>query len=379
MDITSYLRESFKFLEDSQQWLLQVFLVLVAVLFFNYFQRRFLRRLKDRFEKTDNTWDDAMVDALGRPMTLLIWILGVAFAAQIVQDATKAEIFSVFSPARDVGVIACLTWFLVRFFSNAEDNILAMSEKRGKPLDKTTADAVTKILRLSVIITAVLVTLQTLGFSVSGVMAFGGIGGIAVGFAAKDLLANFFGGLMIYFDRPFKIGDWIRSPDREIEGTVENIGWRLTTVRTFDKRPIYIPNSSFANITVENPSRMSHRRIYEKIGIRYEDASHMPSIIHDVKQMLLKHDEIDTTQTMIVNFNSYGSSSLDFFVYTFTKTTEWVYFHEVKQDVLLKIYDIIVRHGADIAFPTTTLNTSESAPLGLKQHLPITEVSVSER
>ena len=96
-------------------------------------------------------------------------------------------------------------------------------------------DAITKLLQMFVIITATLVVLQTLGVSVSGVLALGGIGGLAIGFAAKDLLANFFGGLMLYLDRPFAVGDWIRSPDREIEGDVEQIGWRLTRIRTFDK------------------------------------------------------------------------------------------------------------------------------------------------
>ena len=105
-----------------------------------------------------------------------------------------------------------------------------------------------KLLRLSVAITAFLVIIQTLGYSVSGLLAFGGVGGLAVGFAAKDLLANFFfGGLMIHLDRPFTIGDWISSTDREIEGVVENIGWRLTIIRAFDKRPIYIPNSLFTD------------------------------------------------------------------------------------------------------------------------------------
>ena len=371
MDISTYLKESFQFIEHGQQWMLQVFFVVLSVLVFNFFQKRFLRKLSFRLEKTDNTWDDAFINAIGRPLTLLVWILGVAFAAQIAQEATKAEIFSAFVPARDVGVITCFSWFLIRFFNNAEDNILRLAEKRGKTIDKTTADAVNKLLRASVIITAVLVALQTLGFSVSGVMAFGGIGGIAVGFAAKDLLANFFGGVMIYLDRPFKVGDWIRSPDREIEGTVEGIGWRLTTVRTFDKRPIYIPNASFANITVENPSRMSHRRIYEKIGVRYEDATKLQGIIDDVKKMLQAHEEIDSTQTLIVNFNRYEAYSLEFFVYTFTKTTNWVYFHEVKQDILLKIYDIIAAHGADIAFPTTTLNTSEKFPVEIRNPEPV--------
>ena len=140
------------------------------------------------------------------------------------------------------------------------------------------------------LILVILTVMQLFDYSVSGLLAFGGIGGIAVGFAAKDLLANFFGGLMIYLDRPFSVGDWIRSPDKEIEGTVEDIGWRLTRIRTFDKRPLYIPNSIFASISVENPSRMSNRRIYEKIGIRYDDMSKMNTIVTEVKLMLQKHE-----------------------------------------------------------------------------------------
>ena len=160
---------------------------------------------------------------------------------------------------------------------------------------------------------------------------------------------------MIYLDRPFDVGDWIRSPDKEIEGTVENIGWRLTRIRTFDKRPLYVPNSVFTSIAVENPQRMTNRRIYETIGIRYDDAGKMAAITHDVKQMLREHPEIDTNLTMIVNFVKFAPSSLDFFVYTFTKTTEWIRFHEIKEDVMLKILEIIEQHGAESAFPTSTI------------------------
>ena len=184
-----------------------------------------------------------------------------------------------------------------------------------------------------------------------------------MGFAAKDLLANFFGGLMIYLDRPFSVGDWVRSPDKEIEGTVEDIGWRLTRIRTFDKRPLYIPNSSFASISVENPSRMSNRRIYETVGIRYADINAMGSIVDQVTAMLIKHPEIDTQQTMIVNFNRFSASSLDFFVYTFTKTTDWIEFHKIKQDILLQVAAIIEANQAEIAFPTSTLHIETEADL----------------
>ena len=111
--------------------------------------------------------------------------------------------------------------------------------------------ALAKLGYIVVGITGLLTLLQTLGLSISGLMAFGGMGGIAVGFAAKDILANFFGGLFIYTDRPFSVGDWIRSPDRDIEGTVEKIGWRVTRIRTFDKRPLYIPKEPSGPAAVE--------------------------------------------------------------------------------------------------------------------------------
>ncbi|SVD04927.1 uncharacterized protein METZ01_LOCUS357781, partial [marine metagenome] len=240
-------------------------------------------------------------------------------------------------------------YFLYRFIEEAESAFICDGA------DVTTANAVGKLLRISVIITAVLTILQTLGVSISGVLAFGGVGGIAVGFAAKDLLANFFGGLMIYLDRPFAVGDWIRSPDREIEGTVEHIGWRLTIIRTFDYRPLYVPNSVFATIALENPSRMLNRRIYETIGLRYDDVAKVQTIVDDVKQMLQEHPEIDTSKTLMVNFNAFGPSSLDFFIYTFTRTTNWIDYHGIKEQVLLKVYEIIDKHGGEIAFPTQTL------------------------
>ena len=198
--------------------------------------------------------------------------------------------------------------------------------------------------------------LQAFGVSVSGVLAFGGIGGIAIGFAARDLLANFFGALMIFLDRPFSVGDWVRSPDRDIEGTVEDIGWRLTRIRTFDKRPLYLPNSIFSSLAVENPSRMYNRRIYETIGLRYDDIGAMEAIVAGVREMLQQSDEIDQRQVLMVNFVTFGPSSVDFFVYAFTRTVDWQTYHEVKQRILLNIAQIIEQHDAEIAFPTRTLH-----------------------
>ena len=344
-------------------WIVHIFVVVFVTLFVDFFQRIVLRKLEKRFKLTANYWDDALTIAAKKPVSLLIWVVGLYIAASIAGHEADSVVFDYIGPLRDVLVIVAITWFLVRFIRQAELGLIESNKDKEDAVDITTVDAIAKLLRLSVLITAALVALQTLGFSISGVLAFGGVGGIAVGFAARDLLANFFGGLTIYLDRPFSVGDWIRSPDRNIEGTVEKIGWRLTIIRTFDKRPLYVPNSTFTSIAVENPSRMSHRRIYETIGVRYDDADKLPAIVEDVIKMLKEHPEIDDSQTLIVNFNTFAASSLDFFVYTFTHTTNWVKYHEVKQDVLFKILSIISQHGAEVAFPTSTVHVPEQLKL----------------
>lgn len=330
------------------------FIVVLGTLTLRYVLRLAFNHLARQFARTKNLYDDAFLDAARKPLGWLILIFGVMWAAEILGEGTDYELLDLIAPGRQVAVIAVLAWFAVRFIRFIEHHV-ADGQYRSQPVDQATANAVGKLLRAAVIITALLTILQALGFSISGVLAFGGIGGIAVGFAARDLLANFFGGLMIFLDRPFSVGDWIRSPDRDIEGTVEEIGWRLTRIRTFDQRPLYVPNAVFANITVENPSRMLNRRIKEIIGVRYDDVGALPSILSDVRTYLRDHADIDQSKTLMVHFDKFGDSSLDFFIYTFTRTTVWTEFHAIKERVLFDIAAIIERHGAEVAFPTRTV------------------------
>ncbi|PKM22255.1 MAG: mechanosensitive ion channel protein MscS [Gammaproteobacteria bacterium HGW-Gammaproteobacteria-14] len=340
---------------ETRIWMTQVFLVVFATVATNFILMRLIDIAEYMVEKTQSLWDDALLEAARIPVRLFVWTIGLAFAADILHGVTETELFGYLPQVRSVAYIVIIAMFFTRFIGYTEHNIVDPA-RMDKPMDRTTAKAIAKLLRVSVMITAGLIVLQELGYSISGVMAFGGIGGIAIGFAAKDLLANFFGGMMIYLDKPFVVGDWVRSPDRQIEGTVEDIGWRLTRIRTFDKRPLYIPNSMFASIVVENPSRMTNRRIFENLGIRYSDGHLMKAICDDVRDMLKAHPDIEHDQTIIVHFNRYGDSHLEFMVYAFTKTSEWVPFHAVKEDVLLKVMAIIEKHGAEFAFPTRTLH-----------------------
>lgn len=344
-------------------WMLQVFGVVLVTLIAGAVARKGIRKLVEKTRLTSNVFDDVLFEAMLGPTRGLVWIIGIAFAAHIVGRQTDAALFDAVDSVRDVGIIGMIMWFGLRFVRLYEARYVEVREAAGESVDRTFVAAISKLFRASIIITAALVVLQSMGINIAGLLAFGGVGGIAVGLAARDMMANFFGGLTIYLDRPFSVGDWIRSPDQEIEGTVEEVGWRRTVIRTFDKRPLYVPNAVFTTISVENPSRMTHRRIHETVGVRYDDVAVVPAILADVRKYLNENPDIDPEQTLMVNFNQFGPSSMDFFIYTFTRTTVWTEFHEVKERVLLKVSEIIASHGAEVAFPTTTVHVPDQLTL----------------
>jgi MscS family membrane protein len=346
---------------QESHWMLPVFFTVLLTVIVGALSRAVLRRIKQRLAKTRTPWDEPALAAAEKPLLALIWVLGLNVACNLIASRTEAPLFEYADAVRAVLLIAIIAWFLLRFVSAVEATVVTPPGGGVPMADVTTARAVAKVLRISVLVTAALILLQRLGYSVSGVLAFGGIGGIAVGFAAKDLLANFFGGLMIFLDRPFSIGDWIRSPDRALEGEVEYIGWRLTRIRTSEQRPLYVPNSTFASIAVENVSRMTHRRIEQSVAVRYADRHRLPAIIEEIRAMLQAHPGIAQDQSITVGLDRFNESSLGLLVQAFSRSTEFAEFSRVRQDVFLKVLDILHAGGAAVAFPTRTMIAPDTA------------------
>ncbi len=278
----------------------------------------------------------------------------VVVAAQYVDmAAADFDLNFISTPLVNFITITLIALILMRKLFQLANRLEKKQIKKGS--DPTSARIVARVFKTTVFVIMVLLFGEHFGLSLSGLMAFGGIGGIAIGMAGKDILSNFFSGLMLYFDRPFNIGDWVSSPDRNIEGTVVEIGWRITKIVTFDHRPLYIPNSVFSSISVENPGRMTNRRIKTELGLRYEDSDKIGAIVDDIRTMLQQDENIDTSQTLLVYFDAFADSSLNIMVYCFTKTTVWAEWLAAQQEVYLKIIEIVKRHGADFAFPSQTL------------------------
>ena len=352
-------------------WVIHIFVIVLLTLIIHTLSQKILNRIIKKSKETRTMWDEALFMSVKSPLAVLIWLIGLCMALRLITTLEDTSFYQMIPNIRKLGFLVITTWFAVRFIRNVEQLYIKTCEKTKKEIDKTLVNAASQLLTISVIITSILAGMQVFGVPISGLLAFGGIGGAGIAFASKDLLANFFGGLIVYLDRPFKVGDWIRSPDKNIEGVVEYIGWRVTRIRTFDKRPLYVPNGVFLTLSVEIPSRMHNRRIRTLVGIRYQDAPKMAAIVSDVEAMLKKHPEIDQRQTTFVNFVEFAASSLNFLIYTFTKTTNWVKFQAIQQDILLQVIEIVTAHGAECAFPTQTIHIDSSSQIGLlNEHSP---------
>ncbi len=359
-EVWRYLAELF----GGQIWLLLLLIVFVITLLVDVAFRVAIGGLDRYLVKHRKRFTGTITQSLRAPVSFYIWLSGLILA--MITMMNHFRVFVELKPyltdfKSTLGVIA-VAWFSVRWVRHIEVYLKRL-ERKDSRWDSVTVEAGAKMFKLTVFVVTGLFVLSELGVNLAGLIAFGGVGAMAVGFAAKDVIGNVLGGLMLYWDKPFSTGDWIRSPDKEIEGTVESIGWRLTVVRTFDKRPLYIPNGIFSTISIENPSRMTNRRIKQVIGLRYCDIDKMAAVTSGIKEMLKNHPEIDQDQTTFVNFVAYNSSTLDIMIYTFTKTTVWVRYQEIQEDVLLKIADIVAAHDAEMAFPTRTLYVEDSVKL----------------
>ena len=338
---------------------IQIIIAVAVVFVLNRIIVSFSRRFRRRFKSKKSIWFKSFLHAIELPICVFLWSEVFLFVVHVIANHwSLAEILNQILRFNKVFFVLVTGWILLRWIKYFEKVWMKV-----KGIDEITSglkiDVVGRLFRCIVVIFTIVTIMDVFDINLTAILTFGGIGIAAVGLASKDVVANFFGGFMIYVTRPFALGDWISSPDRNIDGTVSEIGWYMTKIYTLAKRPVYIPNSIFSNVIVMNNTRMLNRRIKETFGVRYKDVDVVDPIVRDVRTMLKTHPEIDQDRVLLVHFISFNSSSLDIQVYVFTKTTDWEEWLNIQQDVFLKISDIVKKHGAQMAFPTRTLDVPE--------------------
>jgi MscS family membrane protein len=331
------------------------FLVLIAALVLKrVFGHIFAKVIFPLAARTKSRYDDQFLAGIRKPAEFLLVIIGLFIAVQILRlPVAPVDLRRGAYALLKTLVTFDIAWALFNLVTLLETFLSGWVSKTESTLDDHLLPFIRKSLRTFIIFIAVIMTIQNLGYSISGLLASLGIGGLAVALAAKDTLSNIFGSLMIILDRPFHIGDWVKAGD--MEGIVEEIGFRSTKIRTFAKTLITVPNNIIANLSVDNISRMPKRRIKLTVGVTYETSpEQMRRAVEAIRTMLRTHPAIDQ-DFFLVNFTDFNASSLDILVYCFTRTTVWGEYLDARQDVCLKIMDILEEHGMEIAFPSRSV------------------------
>ncbi|HHW38431.1 MAG TPA: mechanosensitive ion channel family protein [Bacillales bacterium] len=261
-------------------------------------------------------------------------------------------------------IIIIITWGFYNVASASSIAIMKINKKLNVEIDEILIPFLSKTIRFIIVVISFTIILQEFDYNINSLVAGLGIGGAAVALAAKDALGNFFGGLIIITEKPFSIDDWIVTPT--VEGTVEDITFRSTKIRTFAQALVTVPNATLANEAITNWSKMGKRRITFQLGVAYDTPKEkLENTINKIEDMLNNHPGIHS-DTIFVTLDNYNVNSLDIFLYFFTKTTVWAEYLQIRQDINFKIMEVLEAEGVQVALPTRTLITTKESESMMK-------------
>ena len=328
-----------------------ILILIVAWFARSAFAHTVVRALLKLASKTEHDWDDKLVRAAAEPLKLLPVALGFYFAINVLdlQDDARTVADQVFRSL----IALSIFWSL----SRAVTVVGEIAEPFGHILPSAMVGWLIRIAQVALIAVGVAAVLEIWGVRVAPLLAGLGIFGVAVALGAQDLFKNLIAGAVILIERRFEPGEWIRC-EGVVEGTVEEIGFRSTIVRRFDKGPVHVPNAKLADNPVINFSRMTHRRIKWIVGVEYRTTkAQLETIRAEIERYLLENDAFAKPPevALFVRVDAFAASSIDFLIYTFTKTTNWGEWLALKEAFALEIKRIVEDAGTSFAFPSRTI------------------------
>lgn len=336
------------------QWIGLLFALVLAFIFGRvaaFFSRKVLIKAA-AFTTWD--WDDKIVEATKGPMTTLYAALGfvVSLGFLALADAPEKVVLSV---VKLITIIA-VGWFITRALDVAGEVMLEMFSARQDEVGMAMVPVARKIVKPIVYLLVLIVALQNIGINVAGLLAGLGIGGLALAMASKSTLENMLGGITIAFDRPFKVGDFVKVGD--ILGAVEEVGLRSTRVRTLDRTIVTVPNGQMADSKVENFAKRDRIRLVFNIGVQYDSSlDQVRYIVDEIKRTILQQPKI-VHDGFRVRFIGFGDSALQIEIYVYIDTVDYNEFTAIREELFLIIGGIVEAAGAQFAFPSRTIYTA---------------------
>lgn len=330
--------------------LFAAFIILLLILLLRrFFTNVCMGTFQKLAKRTTTYYDDKIISALKKPVSFGFVVIGLHlfFALIFWETQTIKNILNTL-------IVFDIFWAIIAIANALRGLFHQTTAKFNSELSREMGDFILKMVKILIGGLGLATILQVWGINVTALIASLGLGGLAFALAAKDAASNLFGSFALLADKSIRIGEWIKVGD--VEGVVEAIGMRTTKIRAFNHSLITVPNQLVANTPIENFSRRGIRRIKMNIGLTYTTSSEqITKIVEEIKYMLHNHEGISQDDTLLVNFDSFGDSALKIFIYTFTSTSNWDKYLDIKEDIHLKIMHIIEDNGSSFAFPSQSI------------------------
>lgn len=339
-------------LDGEASWFLTFLVILTLAAVANHFWRWLSTKLQKKYTQKHELIKKSTIQAATLPVSCYIWFVAAVQTLDLISDRFVSESFTnglkyLFT----ISAVLIVGWFLLRINVNIRSVLLERSRNQEIGLDPGKIHGLAKLISVIVVLVMAIVLMDVTGVSLTALVAFGGISGLALAFASQEIIANFFSGIMIHINQPFALGDLISLPTHSIEGTVEEIGWYETCIRSKDKQPIYIPNALFSKAYVINGQRRSHRRINEKISIRHQDLALATPIINEIRHYLSQHEGVDTSQSILVYIDQVSSAAVELHITCLSEYINEAAFLHFRDELIIKAISVIQAHGAEFSIP----------------------------
>jgi len=333
----------------------EIIIGLIIFLFFYVLRRLFARFLINRLSrivlKSANQIDDTIIEVIEGPLKFLPVVIGFFIASSYIEFSSEVQNFIDLMNRSFITIF--IFWLLHQLVIPFSFLIKKFEEKISKPL----VDWTLRGLKILIFILGIVAILELWGIKVGPVIAGLGLFGVAVALGAQDLFKNLISGIMILMERRFTIGDVIHVSG-EVEGVVEQIGFRSTLVRRFDSTPVMVPNFKFAEQSVTNHTRRHHRRIRWIVGLEYRtNTNQLKKIRDEINEEIVSNQNFAKNEntSYFVRIDSFSDSSIDMLVQAFTETNDWGEYLKIKEDLAVKIIKIVEGNKAGFAFPSQSI------------------------
>ncbi len=326
--------------------------ILMALVIRNLFERLIMHYLSRWVKKTKIKWDDLFLESVHKPLGLVALVGFLFLSYSNLQFGVSINLY--LSKILSISLSIAFFWVIYSLIDVFAEYLKQITGRTENSLDDQLVPLICKTLRVFIVVLGVIVILQNNGYNVASLIAGLGIGGLAVALAAKDTLANFFGSITIFVDRPFSMGDWIKTS--AAEGTVEEVGFRSTRIRTFYDSVVSVPNSSLANSEIDNLGIREFRRLKTVLNLTYDTSpEQMEAFVEGIKA-IVKANPNFRQDYYEIHFHAFGAHSLDVLVYVFFCVPDWSTELQQRHNFLLEILRLAQALKVEFAFPTQTLH-----------------------